>query len=236
MSIHIDDNSQEKKVSDKYMEKFQDKQLAKEYNEVYEIKSISDFFNIKKLVGWLIAKSEVRAIKKLLAFCEGSLILDAPCGTGKITSELIGRNLSVVGLDSSEEMLSKIHYTKSRSFYPIKADIRNLPLTDKSVDIVICNRLLHRIPQHSHLEFMEEFYRVNKQPAIIYFSVRSFLTNFVTFLERNLGIGDRGNIFYMSRNDIKNEMDVNGWNLVRGIDVIPFISTGFIVLVRKKVL
>ena len=70
-------------------------------------------------------------------------VIDLGCGTGTLTNELSDMSYKVLGLDASEEMLSK-----ARKNFPdlkfMKADAINFSL-DEQVDVVFSNAVLHWI-------------------------------------------------------------------------------------------
>lgn len=83
------------------------------------------------------------SLLELLAAKPGERILDLGCGTGHLTARLAENGSSVVGLDSSAEML-----TQARAAYPslefIQGDARNFRLQEP-VDAVFSNAVLHWI-------------------------------------------------------------------------------------------
>lgn len=221
-------------VYDEYGSRFKNKDYAQDYHHLFNPQSIGEFLNRKQFVGWLVGKFENKAVKRLLSLCKGGSILDVPCGSGKLMPTLIETGSSVIGMDFSEDMLSIMRSKAPSSVTAINADIRSLPLEDNSIDIVVCNRFLHRIPPEIHLETLKEIYRVSNEYAILYFSIKGFLMKYVISLEKNLNIGDRGDIFYMSRKSIQEELDLNGWEFIKGTHVLPAFSSGYVVLVKKK--
>ncbi|MEN6443105.1 MAG: methyltransferase domain-containing protein [Methanoregula sp.] len=90
---------------------------------------------------------------KKLALNGTERVLDIGCGDGKITAELSQRlhNGSVVGIDSSLEMIgfAKMHFP--RQHYPNlsfeEMDARNLTF-DEEFDIVFSNAALHWVTDH----------------------------------------------------------------------------------------
>ena len=83
--------------------------------------------------------------------------LDAACGTGRLTRHLLDRGHRVIGADASPEMLDvarrRLPGVEWRS-----GDLRDLPVDDESVDLVLCGLAL------AHVEdlrpAMAEFARV----------------------------------------------------------------------------
>lgn len=217
---------------DEYKDLFQNIRYAKDYNDYNLYNSLSDFLNLKKIIGYFIAKSEVRAVRNLLSKCEVSLIVDIPCGAGKLFP--LYDNMTVIGIDSSEAMLSQV--TKRNNIKVIKGDIRNIPLPDNYVDMAICHRFLHRIKPRLHEVILKEIFRVTKKYAILYYSVKGPFSRFIFNMERLFHIGTRGNVYYMTENDIIKELEKLEWDILTTRTVLPFgISTGFLVLLKKGI-
>jgi SAM-dependent methyltransferase len=228
------DLTKDDRIYDEYGKQFRNKDYAREYHQLFNPRSIGEFINRKNFLGWLVGKFENMAVKRLLPLCNGDLVLDVPCGSGKLMPSLIKNDFSIIGIDLSKDMLSSICDEKLKKLTVIQADIRKLPLKDNSIGVIICNRFLHRIPPEIHLNALQEIYRVSKEYVILYFSIRGVLTNCIISLEKILNIGDRGKIFYMSKKTIKEELDSIGWDFIKGTAVIPMVSTGYIVIAKKK--
>ena len=221
---------------DAYSARFKDTNYAHTYHQSSFLRSISELANINKSLGLLVRKFEVKAVLDLLSLCKGNSVLDVPCGSGKLIQDLLDKQYSVIGIDSSKEMLSQIGNRNSGNLLLMEADIRKIPLEDNSVDITICHRFLHRIPPEVHSAALKEIYRVSKGYAIFYFSINRTLTRTIVFIEKFFNIGDRGRIFYMSKNAIKEELSSRGWDFVKDRPVMPLgISTGYVIAVKKKV-
>jgi SAM-dependent methyltransferase len=77
--------------------------------------------------------------------------LDAACGTGAVTQQLLARGHDVVGVDVSEGMLAR-----ARKAVPgarlMAGDITHLPLPDEDVDHVVCSLAL------AHLDDLRPFF------------------------------------------------------------------------------
>ena len=113
-------------------------------------------------------------VKLIAAIPAGSLVLDLPCGTGRVTRLIAGAGHRVMAGDSS---LAMVEATKSNLLpqYPTLTarvmDAKATQLADHSVDAVVCNRLLHHFPDAaSRIEVLREFARVSRGPVIVSFS------------------------------------------------------------------
>jgi SAM-dependent methyltransferase len=67
--------------------------------------------------------------------------LDAACGTGAVTQQLLDRGHDVVGVDLSEGMLARAREAVPDAHF-VLADITDLPLRDGEVDHVVCSMAL----------------------------------------------------------------------------------------------
>jgi ubiquinone/menaquinone biosynthesis C-methylase UbiE len=106
-------------------------QLFDEWPEVYD-----RWFTTP--IGSLVRKVETELILDLLKPKQGEVILDAGCGTGVFTVDILSLGSHVIGLDISLPML--IHARKKLKGYPFQmvlSDILNLPFRENSFDKVV---------------------------------------------------------------------------------------------------
>jgi ubiquinone/menaquinone biosynthesis C-methylase UbiE len=89
-------------------------------------------------VGKLVKEYENEVVLDLLAPAPGELILDAGCGTGIFTLDLLASGAKVVGLDLSLPMLRRAG--KKFRGYPFRGvggDLLSLPFSDRVFDKVV---------------------------------------------------------------------------------------------------
>ncbi|MGI8433614.1 MAG: class I SAM-dependent methyltransferase [Nocardioidaceae bacterium] len=77
--------------------------------------------------------------------------LDAACGTGAVTQQLLVRGHDVVGVDLSEGMLARARKAVPDAHF-VAGDITDLPLPDDDVDHVVCSLAL------AHLNDLRPFF------------------------------------------------------------------------------
>ena len=116
--------------------------------------------------GSLVKKYEIELILNLLTPKEGEIILDAGCGTGIFTSDILSSGSKVIGLDLSVPMLRRAE--KKLEGYPFRivlADMLNLPFSEGSFDKAV---------SVTALEFIEdgrtavgELFRVTKKGGVV---------------------------------------------------------------------
>lgn len=139
-----------KEIKMKEME--QRNRLAKEYD-----KFISDYQH----------KVEIASAIEEINPKEGEYILDAGCGTGRITYRLVEAGCNVVGVDFSKESLKVCRQRCSAlnkgNLHLIIADVCNLPLKDCSFDKCISTEVFEQIPtEEERLKMLHELHRVLK--------------------------------------------------------------------------
>ncbi|PLX13404.1 MAG: hypothetical protein C0598_03685 [Marinilabiliales bacterium] len=87
-------------------------------------------------------------------------ILDVGCGNGIITN-VLGKNYDVTAVDRSEEALSFVETNK------INSSADNIPLEDKSFDMVFSSELLEHLPDEVLVGTIEEIKRLSKKYIFI---------------------------------------------------------------------
>lgn len=98
---------------------------------------------------------------------EGDTVLDLGSGAGNdcfIARAEAGEKGKVIGIDFSPQMIEKARRNTAKRGYTniefIEGDIENMPLPDKSVDIVVSNCVLNLLPEKDKI--FKEIYRVLK--------------------------------------------------------------------------
>jgi len=100
----------------------------------------------------------------------GSVVLDVPCGTGRIEGCLVRRSLRVIAVDISTAMLT-VARRKVRPPRPelafLRADANGLPVRSQSVPAVICIRFLHLMDPAERRDVLTELGRVAQRRVIV---------------------------------------------------------------------
>jgi len=110
--------------------------------------------------------AEVERVKEIIRIIPDDIqsILDIGCGNGFFINSLAKEKKQykrLIGLDPSKEALK---YVKTEK---ILGSIENLPVKDKSFDLVTCLEVLEHLPQENFKKGISELQRVSKRYILI---------------------------------------------------------------------
>jgi ubiquinone/menaquinone biosynthesis C-methylase UbiE len=105
--------------------------------------------------------AEVRALVQLLSGCR--TVLDAGVGTGRFAAPLQTERFEVVGVDLSRGMMKRAQAKGIRSL--VRADLRHLPFSSRSVDAAFTAHVLQLIPEPR--EVLSELGRVARRTVVV---------------------------------------------------------------------
>ena len=110
---------------------------------------------------WVVGRLEIRQITAGLRLVGrgASSVVDIPAGSGKLSGLLSGRYADYLAADISAEMMRFIPVPVPKT----RADVTALPFADKALDLVVCLRLLHRVPEEVVDGAIAEGFRVARQ-------------------------------------------------------------------------
>ena len=113
-------------------------------------------------IGLLVKKYESELLLHLLKPKSDEFILDAGCGTGVFTLDVLSSKTHVIGVDLSLPMLSRAEQ-KARGYYfqAVLADISSLPFSENLFDKVVSVTALEFIEDAKRA--IEELFRVTKK-------------------------------------------------------------------------
>ena len=117
-------------------------------------------------IGSLVRKYESELILDLLKPVPGKIVLDAGCGTGVFTHDILFSGSLVTGLDISFPMLRRAREKSGRyPFSPIMGDISTVPFRDGSFDKVVSITAIEFIKNAKGA--VAELFRVTKKGGVI---------------------------------------------------------------------
>lgn len=109
-------------------------------------------------------------------------LLDLGCGQGAFLKQFSGSNHArMIGVDRSRVALS-LAATSLPSGSWVEADVRELPIRDASIDIVLCSLLVHHFDPADAVRLLSEAGRVARLGVIVSDLTRSRLAWVCTWL------------------------------------------------------
>lgn len=119
----------------------------------------------------------------------GSYILDIGCGDGHAASLLLkGGDFAYIGFDYSQQKLKSINM-KQQSSAVMVGDAENIPVTDKSIDYILCLETLEHLVQPD--VSVKEISRVLREKGICIISIpinsslQPFIRRIIRFMKGN---------------------------------------------------
>jgi len=117
-------------------------------------------------IGALVKKYESKLIMDLLRPGPGETILDAGCGTGVFTRDILSFGTHVIGIDISLPMLMRAGQKASGyHFQTVLGDISRLPFSENSFDKVVSVTALEFIEDGKGI--IGELFRVTRKDGCI---------------------------------------------------------------------
>jgi SAM-dependent methyltransferase len=107
--------------------------------------------------GNALIDGEQPVVRKILDGLPRGRALDAACGTGRHAQYLASLGYSVIGVDSSPQMLA-VAKAKLPGADFRDGDLRHMPVADRHVDVVVCALALEHVPELAPV--LAEFARV----------------------------------------------------------------------------
>jgi SAM-dependent methyltransferase len=100
---------------------------------------------------------DVPTVREILTNQAAGTVLDAACGTGRLSAVAAEAGHRVVGVDTSAEMLEKARKRVPNGEFHV-GDIHDLPIDDHEVDIIVCGLALVHVRDLTPV--LREFARV----------------------------------------------------------------------------
>lgn len=112
-------------------------------------------------IGRLVKQYEGDLIREMLQPRKGETILDAGCGTGVFTLDILDAGASVVGLELSLPMLRRAgDKARGRPFRMVRGDMRELPFADNTFDKVLSVTAIEFIEKAARA--VRELFRISR--------------------------------------------------------------------------
>ena len=199
--------------------------VAKQYDK----KRFSNVF------GQLVDKLEKNAILELMEkpISKNAVVIDTPCGTGRMTELLAKRGRYVVGADISKSMLlsAKERLKQNKCFDLVQCDAENLPFKDGSAEFTLSVRLMGHVPPSIRKQIMLEFCRITKGRMVIAFYTPFSLLGMFKRIRRYVN----GNLWFpVTHQAIGKELDGLGLHIQKTKYILSWVAETFFILVKKS--
>ena len=154
-------------------------------------------------IGKLVRRVEGDLIEEMLAPGRGESILDAGCGTGIFTTDMLEAGARVVGLDISAPMLQVARKKTDLPFPAVQGDMLYLPFVDGCFDKAVSITALEFI--ENGRKAIDELFRVTRPGGVV---VVATLNSLSPWAERRAAKTARGqrhileNAFYRSPEEL----------------------------------
>jgi ubiquinone/menaquinone biosynthesis C-methylase UbiE len=130
-------------------------------------------------IGSLVKKYEAELVLDLLKPGPGEIIIDAGCGTGVFTLDILSFGTHVIGIDISLPMLMRaVQKTRGYDFHTVLADMSHLPFSENVFDKVISVTALEFIEDAKGA--LKELFRVTKRGGWIVVATLNRLSPWAT--------------------------------------------------------
>ena len=205
---------------------YQDLETAEQYDR----KRFDSFSG--KLFQWAERRVLYRIVKKVPP---ESMVLDAPCGTGRLLPLYLAEGFRILGVDISGEMIqvAKRRTAKwnGRTNFS-RMDFIQIPLIDGSVDTVFSIRFLPHFPPQERIQMLREFCRVSRRRVVISLSVSNSWMGFRRKIKEWLG-HDKPVRNPVTLEDMRAELKQAGLREVERFWTVPVLSEQIIVVCEK---
>ena len=100
-------------------------------------------------------------------------VLDVGCGSGFVAKYLIENNCSVVGIDTSFEML-KLAKKRIPEVEFIEMDMTKFSFPDDSFNGIVSLYAIFHISKEKHASLFQSFYKILKPGGVLFFSIGTY--------------------------------------------------------------
>lgn len=134
---------------------------------------VARFYDVAfALTAFLIGRIFQRHLPSL-GLPAGARILDVGCGTGSLAIRLARAGFTVVGIDSSPDMVARARSKLAAAGEGLRLDFREgdgsaLPFADGSFDLVTLVAVLHGPPAEARLALLAEARRVSRGAVLVH--------------------------------------------------------------------
>ncbi len=163
----------------------------------------------------------------LKALPSNQTILDSPCGMGRFCELIAEHGHQPIGMDSN---MGRIIDTHDRLDPPVPvahANIMHLPLSDDSLNAVICFRLLHHLGPDLVKEVLTEIHRISEHALVTFYSKHTW-----KYYRKRL-FGKFPNGIYYSTKWMRQVSEETGWKISPDQPALSFFESLHVLWLTK---
>jgi SAM-dependent methyltransferase len=210
---------------------YQDEATAQRYHDMF----MSGGW--RNLPSRVVARRERQAVQAMLARIPHRTALDIPAGTGKLANVFAELGTRVVASDISPSMLKRARAEFSRIGHPHVdfrvADAAGLDaFGNGAFDVVVCLRLMHRVPAALRARMLREFARVAPW-AIVSFGIENGFHRLRRMTRAAIFGGRKDALCFCGRAEALAELAPH-FDVVAETWIAPALSQEMIFLLRSK--
>jgi SAM-dependent methyltransferase len=181
---------------------------------------------------WLNQRFLERALARALAGVpRGGLVLDAPCGTGRLFPVLHRLGYRTVGADIGHAML-EVARGRAHGLGLLRADLEHPPLRAGSVDAVVSSRFVMLLPPHIRPAVLRGMAELTHGPLVVTVCHPYTFKHLFRVLRRALGSTTKRSPRLTGR-ALRADIRAAGLELERLIAVAPMFSEVWVVVLRR---
>lgn len=206
----------------------------------YQSEGVASGYDVQRfssLAGRVYQRLERRAIFRAFRQLvpQPKVVLDLPCGTGRLAETLLSAGYKVVGADISSAMLRQAEQRLTRfgdRFVTLVCDAREAAQQSMKFDAALCARVLMHFPLDEQIEFLR--------------GVSGAVSNYVVFthsldtryqhLRRSLKqrLGHQPSVAYpIAQRDLKELLAKSGLKEIRRLRLPRLLSEAIIIIAEK---
>jgi 2-polyprenyl-3-methyl-5-hydroxy-6-metoxy-1,4-benzoquinol methylase len=216
---------------------YQDSAIAETYRDEY-----AGPFSLRSIPARIVAMRERRivhsAITDIVKHTATPIhkALDLPCGTGKLAPVFSHFDFGVVAADISRQMMdvAAAEYQGSPGFAGfIQTDASATKLVREDFDLVVCLRLLHRVPDEVRTTILTELCRISRKHVIVSVGLTNGLQEFRRKLRQTV-TGALTVPYPVTRSTFGAQLASACLTPIRWKPVLPLVSSEWIVTCEKS--
>jgi ubiquinone/menaquinone biosynthesis C-methylase UbiE len=186
--------------------------------------------------GRVFNRQEKRIIRECFHdLARDTIILDMPCGTGRLAEALLESGLKVYGADISQEMLDVANERLSNygaRFATEVIDALNLSGNERQFEAALCARVLMHFPLETQIRFLRGVASITTKRIVINHSLNTPYQRFRRWVKTLLGHQQSAG-YPVSNSEIKRLLSESGLVEVKRRRINALVSEAVYILAEK---